>query len=69
MDAWNFVIFSDERDLFPKKYGKEYVRAKKKQDLPKVILPKPYAQNDLTIKAWVAISSYGVGPLVKYTGI
>lgn len=65
---WQLVIFSDEADLIPTKCGKKYVRLKEGQSLVDVVPPKEKAEKLITIKVWGAISSLGVGPLVRYEG-
>ena len=63
---WNLVVFSDEADLLPIHCGKEYIRLRRSQNPVEVIEPRQETKRNLTIKVWGAVSSIGVGPLVKY---
>lgn len=65
---WELVVFSDEADLLPTKCGKRYVRIRVGQDPSTVLPPSKEASKNLTIKVWGAISSIGVGSLVRYDG-
>lgn len=64
-DDWNRVIFTDESDILPTFCGKIKVRKERGEN---IMLPPHPINRKLTIKVWGAISIYGVGPLVRYTG-
>ncbi len=67
-DDWKKVIFSDESDLLPTKCGKVYVRLRQNQNVLDVAPPEEASKKFLTVKVWGAISSKGIGPLVRYEG-
>ena len=37
---WNLVVFSDEADLLPVYFGKEYIRLRRSQSLLEVLEPR-----------------------------
>ena len=63
---WSLVVFCDESDLLPTKCGSEYVRMKEGQKLVDIAPLRQTPKRDVTIKVWGAVSSLGIGPLVRY---
>lgn len=65
---WDLIIFSDESDLRPTKAGREYIRLRLNQLWVDAVPADQKNKKVVTIKVWGAICSFGVGPLVRYTG-
>ena len=63
---WGLIVFSDESDLLPVKYGRQYVRLKEGQKFVDVIPLRETAKKEVTIKVWGTISFLGVGTLIRY---
>jgi len=61
-------VFADEADILPTKCGRRFVRLRVGQDPASTVSPKKGPEKNLTIKVWGALSSIGVGPLVRYKG-
>jgi transposase len=67
-EDWEWILFSDESDLFPIKCGKRYLRVRNEK---KILDPKSLTKNiqrNITVKVWGIIGYNGPGPLIRYHG-
>ena len=64
---WDYVIFSDESDLFPDRPGKIHYR-KYPGEIVDLDDGPDYRWDPRKVKVWGAISKIGVGTLIRYEG-
>ena len=64
---WDYVIFSDESDLFPDRPGKIHYR-KYPGEIVDLDGGPDYRWDPRKVKVWGAISKIGVGTLIRYEG-